>query len=149
MRTNVTPSSLYKLTPAAVATYAGHEHEIASCASNVLIRQQALLVPDCDGTIHTVGAEGSEMQLTSYVDSLLGYKRGTGIWTVVNLRPSPEIDAAFLVNSVRINGSKEKSSTVSRIKPPKGLKMPIVVKGAEIRDAASNLANGSFTYMGS
>lgn len=37
-----------------------------------------------------------------------------------------------LITSVRINRPQEKSSTVSRIKPPKGRKMQIDVKGTEI-----------------
>jgi hypothetical protein len=133
-RTQTTPASLYRLTSSSITTFGGHDYEIASCASDVLVLETDILVPDCDGKVQRVDAN---LRITAYVDQLLGYRSGPGTWTEVRLRPSAEGGAAFIVTSMpSLGATGVASSTVSRLMPQRGRKMPLEVSNASILDMA-------------
>ena len=135
--TNVTPASLYRFTPGELKTYDGHDYDIASCASGILVRASDLLVPGCDGWVHAVREADGTLQIVSRVGNLLGYKMNAGTWTTVHMRPMAENGIAFLVRSERTAGRGVSESIVSRVKASKGLAMPLDVKNISIVDLAA------------
>lgn len=134
--TNTTPASLRKLTPDAVVTYGGHDYEIASCATGVLVKADTLLVPDCEGIVQEVEEAAGALRIRSRVASLLGYKSGMSIWTTVKMRPGPGDGGALVLNAERTAEAPIVSATVNRLNPPRGLAMPLDLTGIGIVDAA-------------
>jgi hypothetical protein len=135
--TNVTPASLYRFTPGELKTYDGHDYDIVSCASGILVRASDLLVPDCNGRVQAVREADGKLQIVSEFGNLLGYKMDAEIWTTVHMRLAAENGIAFLVQSERVAGRGVAESIVSRPKPSKGLAMPLDVKNISIADLAA------------
>ncbi|PZN98320.1 MAG: hypothetical protein DCF30_14370 [Hyphomicrobiales bacterium] len=134
--TNATPASLRKLSPDKLATYSGHEFDIASCATGILVEAESLLIPDCNGTVQRVVEKGKDLQIQHRVDALLGYAKAPSIWTTVQMRPGPGDGGGFLVNTERTAGSPATESIVNRLNTKRGLKMPLDIKNIRIVDLA-------------
>ncbi len=136
VETATTPASLHRFSPQEMIVYSGHKFDIASCASDVLIRGQDLLVPDCDGKVQRVVPSKSDLQIAGQVGSLSGYRMDAQTWTVVNFRRTPDTTGTFLVKSTRLPGADQKDSVVARVNPKKGLALLLDLKGIEVIDTA-------------
>lgn len=135
-RTNVTPASLYHFASAEVRVYSGHDYEIASCASGVLVRAGDLLVPDCDGYIQSVVEDNGGLQVNKQIDELPSQYFNTNAWTVVQMRPSPGGGVVFLVRSTQTTDNKLTSSTIVQINSDETSR-PVDVEDARIVDVAA------------
>lgn len=134
-QTDTTPASLFRFTPERAVTYSGHDYDIAACATDVLVRAEDLLIPDCDGFVRTVVAQGGELRIQGSLESLTGFELDPSRWTEVRLRGKGDGAAAFLVRTAR--GGDRTSSLVNILNPVSGLKVPLSIEGPAIRDLAA------------
>jgi len=137
--TDVTPASLYRLSPETLKVFGGHDWSIASCATDVLPLGDAILVPACDGMVQRVSVGDDTLTIKSQVGYASGYNLSASVWTEVYLRQDHlgEI-TAYTNNSIRGEGRMAPSeSLVTRLKPKKGLSLALEVDKASILDLAT------------
>ncbi len=137
--TNVTPASLYQLSPTAVKVFDGHDWEIASCATDILPQGDSLLVPDCKGLIQEVSVRENDLSTGAFIAAALGYKSNASIWTEIYLRRdrSGEV-TAFTNNQTRDSQMSLLDTLVTRINPKEGLSLVFGVENARVIDLATN-----------
>jgi hypothetical protein len=139
-RDGTTPASIFRFEPERVTIYGGHDYEIASCASDVLpIDQAILLVPDCKGLVHRVVANDA-LEMRGMIGSLLGFNSTGMTWERVRLaRAGPERVLGAL--TVRTSGPRQRPEehkiAVSKLNWPSGLKLAFALDGARIVDFAA------------
>lgn len=135
--TNVTPASLYRLSPGAMKVFGGHDWDIVSCATDVLPVDDAILVPDCDGVVQRVGVGENDLSGRARLAHTFGYDSSASIWTEVHLRQDAAGEfAAYTVNEIRGSPMVPSRTFVTRLNAKKGLSLALEVGEARIIDLA-------------
>ena len=87
---DVTPSSIWHLTRQHAVEYAGHDYELAECATDVLPTMSRLIVPDCDGRLFSVTWEGPHMRVGESLGVIPEYGSDGSSWSTVLMGATPE-----------------------------------------------------------
>ena len=135
--TNVTPASLYRLSRDKLRVFSGHDWDIASCATDILAIEKAILVPDCTGTIQRVKVAKEKLAIESQIGPAFGYDSSRSIWTELHLRQDMDGRvAAFVVNQDRDREMAFSRSVTTRLDPKQGSNLVLEVGEARIVDLA-------------
>lgn len=137
---DVSPASIHRLMPSDHTRFGGHDFEIASCASDVLVLHSTRLgVPDCRGRLQTVLVDGNGLALGRRIGSLEGYRSTSATWETVSLTtaPSGTVVGGLTTRLTPPMASPERYSVdVSLLNPEAAPRLILSMTGGQLVDLA-------------
>ena len=83
VESDTTPASIRRMTADVLTEFAGHDYDIASCATDIFLLPWQLLVPNCDGDVVELPVPGTQLQSGKKVGRIQGYQNNMNAWPVV------------------------------------------------------------------
>ena len=135
--TNITPASLYRISRNELRVFSGHDWDIASCATDILAVETAIIVPDCTGTIQRVNVGKEDLTVERRIASAVGYDSSRSIWTELRLRQDMDGNiAVFAVNQDRDQEMAFSRTVATRLNPTARSNAILEIAEARIVDLA-------------
>lgn len=138
-QTNTTPASLHRLAPKKYKEFVGHDWDIASCASDLLVLADYMLVPDCNGVVQKIRSDADALNIVGKKSHFYGYDSSASNWTETHLRRGNQDKAlAIAVTQVRSSSQSVLRSVVTNLDDSVGVKLSLEVKEFAIVDLAQS-----------
>lgn len=138
-QTDTTPASLHRFAPRTYKEFGGHDWDIASCATDLLVLADYMLVPDCNGVVQKIRSDADTLNIVGKQSHFFGYDSSASNWTLTRLRKdNQDKPLAAAVTQTRSSSSSVLRSVVTNLDDSVGVKLSLEVPQLAIVDLAQS-----------